>query len=109
MRDKNYIVSKLQQKRWVLRLFLKIAVDREDYVFWLFVPHLRGSIKPGFHGAVNYCTVSSTVKTVPLTVLQIFFHGLRALTARLFRGNDIMILLGVGLLLIVACAEDIEV
>ena len=24
-RDKNYIVSKLQRKRWVLRLFLKIA------------------------------------------------------------------------------------
>ena len=32
-RDKNYIVSKLQRKRKVLRLFLKIGEDRKDFMF----------------------------------------------------------------------------
>ena len=29
----NYIVSKLQRKRYVLRFFLKIAVDWEDFMY----------------------------------------------------------------------------
>ena len=45
---KNYIVSKLQRKRWALRLFLKIAVDREDFMYCgnLFQrQHLKGSTR----------------------------------------------------------------
>ena len=65
-------------------------------------------LKPGFHGSVNYCTVSSAVKTGTAYCTANLFPWV-ACFARLFRGNDIMISLGVGLLLIVGHAEDKQV